>query len=104
MAREMRNRSENLGDELGPALDKGDHEVAPGAAVGSKCGFSVAQVTLQSDRSSIVEGMGERGGRVDPVESEITQGQRRKEWRSSGKRMDRRAEVVMKGGQRQFQS
>ena len=100
----MRNGAQDFGHELGPALDKWAHQLPPGSAIGPKCRFRGSQVTLQSDCGAIIEGMSEGGWRVDPVESEVAQRQRRKEWRSRCERMHSRAEIMMKAGQSQLES
>ena len=57
---------------------------------------------FEQGHPAIVERMGQRGGRMNPFESVVGQGQRAEERRNDAERMDGRAGVVKEAGLRQF--
>jgi len=61
-----------------------------------------SKIPLQQDRCTIIHGMRQGDWRVDPFQTVIGQGQRRKEWRSGSHRMHRGTEIMVEAGQRQL--
>jgi hypothetical protein len=61
-------------------FDKWPHKSAPYLAVCSQYGLSIVQVTLQHDGAAIVERMGQRSWRMNPIEAMIPQWQRAEKW------------------------
>src|SRR5205085_2497688 len=89
-----RHGAENIRRELCPVLNEWLNHFAPGAGVFAKCRDCLRQVALQYDCGSVVEGMRKRRRRVDPLQSEVAEGQGREERRSSSQRMYGGPEVV----------
>lgn len=90
---------EDLGGKLAPMGDERLHQTAPGFCVPAERGLGVVEITLEGDGRAVVEGMGERGRRVNPPEAVGMQRQGRKERRTGGERMDSRSEIVEEAGE-----
>src|SRR5580692_6195668 len=71
MFRNRANRAKHVGGEFTPALDKRLHELAPRIAVCTERSLGIAQVALQQNCGSVVERMGERSWRMNPLQSMI---------------------------------
>src|SRR5260370_41358148 len=94
MFRNRANRAKHFGSEFTPALDKRLHELAPRIAVYTERSLGIAQVALQHDCGSVVERMGERGRRMNPLQSMIFQRHRREERRPSTHRTHRSSKAI----------
>src|SRR5256886_17688034 len=104
MFRNRGNRAENFWRKILPAVNKRPHELDPRITVDTKGGFGCAEIAFQHDCGSVVERMGEHSRRMNPSQSVVVQRQRREEWGTSAKRMDRGSEVVAETRQGQFHS
>src|SRR5580704_2783528 len=102
MFRNRANRAKHVGGEFTPALDKRLHELPPRIAVRTERSLGIAQVPFQYDCGSIIERMGERSRRMNPLQSMIFERQRREERRPGAHRMHRRSKVVQEAWQSQF--
>src|SRR5713226_6964120 len=102
MFRNRANRAKHFGSEFTPALDKRLHELAPRIAVYTERSLGIAQVALQHDCGSVVERMGERGWRMNPLQSMIFERQRREERRPGTHGMHRGSKVVQESRYGQF--
>src|SRR6476660_1496002 len=98
MFRNRRHWTENIRRELCPVLNEWLDHFAPGAAVFAERRSCLRQVALEYDCGSIVEGMCKRRRRLDPLQSEVSEGQGREERRSRSQRMHGGPEVVQKSG------
>jgi hypothetical protein len=77
-------------------------EPSPAIVVLAERGHRRLGRALEQDRGSVVERVGDRGGRLDPVEPVLGERQRPKQRRRDPERMDRRADVVDEARQRQL--
>src|SRR5271154_6068186 len=92
MFREEWNWAQNFRSKFTPAVDEGTHETFPRCAVESERSSCFTEVTLQHYCRTVVKGVSQSGGRVNPLQAMINQRQRREEWRPNRKRVYRRSE------------
>ena len=64
-----------------------------------RAAFGCSEIALQDDGGAVVEWVGERRGRVDPLEAVVREGQGSEEGRAGGHGMDCGAEVVVEAGE-----
>ncbi len=85
-----------------PAFDERRHELAVRFAVLAQRGAGLLQRWVKRRRRAVVEGMRHGDLRLNPFQPVPGQRQGLEKRRPEGQRMDGRAEVVDKAGQRQF--
>ena len=102
MVRDVDERSEDVGGEVGPAGGEGFHESAPGGAIGAEVVRGGFEVLGEESGGSVFERVGERGGGVDPLQPVALELERVEKGRANAERMDGGADVVMEAGEREL--
>jgi len=74
------------------------HQVLPALAVRAESGLGVVEIALEDHGGAVVERMGQRRGRMNPLQTVRLERQGRKEWRPGSEGMDRRAKIVKETG------
>src|SRR5690348_5864934 len=103
MTRNPQQGAQQYGSQFGPMRDQLAYQRVPGFSIFAECANRIVQVALEDDGGAIIERMGDRSWRLNPLEPILVKRQRRKEWGCCGHWMHGRAEVVAKSGKREFQ-
>ena len=92
---------ERVGEQILPTRHEGVHERLPGWRIGPDPALHGNGGALQEHRRAVVEWVGYRRGRLDPLEAVPRQWQVAEERRANPQGMDRRTDVVDEPRQRQ---
>jgi hypothetical protein len=99
VARRARRAEQRADDPVPVAYDR-IHQLLVGGGVGPERGARLSNRALEYRRRPVVEGVGERGGRVDPLEAVLLERERLEEGRGVPERMYGGAEIVDEARQR----
>src|SRR6185312_15258687 len=91
--------AQDLRSKPRPSIHKRTYHAPPRGSVAPKMAHCFFQVVLQHHRRAVIQGMGHRCGRVNPLESVLVQWERGKKWRSHAHRMNGGAKIMAKAGQ-----
>ncbi len=97
-----RQRAEQILDDIDPARHQWRYQPAIRAGIPPQSGSRCFYGALQYDCRAVVQGMSQRNRRFNPMEAIAVQRQTQEETRRSGKRMDRRTDVMPEARQRQL--
>src|SRR5437016_5038856 len=78
------------------------HQAAIGGCVRAERAARVVEAPLEHCRCAVVERMGERRGRMNPLQAMLSERERAEEGRGDRHRMDGGAEVMLEAGERQL--
>jgi hypothetical protein len=67
----MEDGAENFLTEVTPLIDEGLEDAGVGCAVLAESGGGRCEAVFEHDGCTVVEGMGERGWRLDPFQAEF---------------------------------
>src|SRR5690349_15588836 len=103
VARYAQQRAQEFRSQFGPMRGQLGDQRSPGFSIFTEGANRIFEVAFKDDGGAIVEGMSDRGWRVNPLQPVLVQRQGRKEGGSCRHGMYGRAEVVTKSGKRKFQ-
>ena len=75
MARQEWDWTEHFGSQFSPVFREWLHEFTPRLTISAECRFRIAEVAFQCHRGTIIERVGERGRRANPLQSIFLQRQ-----------------------------
>src|ERR1700740_2654197 len=104
MSRKARNRAQDFRSKLLPVFDKGAHQGLPGVAVLAEGIPGAIEIPFQDNRGSVVEGVSDGGGGVNPFEAMPFKRQGREEWRADAQGKHGGSEVVPEAGESDLHS
>ena len=90
MVRDPERRGEHVLRHRVPVRYERPVEPAPAVAPGAQAGRGRIERSLEHDSGAVIERMGERGGRLDPLQAVVGERQRPEDGRGQGERMARR--------------
>src|SRR5580704_4115895 len=91
MLRDARNRAQDLGCELMPVFNERLYESAPGFSILAQANLRIFKFAFQNHRRAIVERVGKRNRRMNPVQSVSLEREGGKERRAGTERMNCRS-------------
>ena len=97
----MERREQVVGERVRVPRDRPDEPPVPGVVLAERFARRLDRA-LEQRRRPVVEGMRERGRRLDPLDAARSEWDRPEERRHQRERVDRRADVVDEAGEREL--